>query len=89
MTTAERGVEILRILCHRRCEKMLKLAEELEVSVRTIQRDIDKMSLFLPLYTKSGRYGGGVYILGTVTFEQLSTPNILFQIIEGNIEKNK
>lgn len=36
---------------------------EFEVSERTISRDIEELSLTKPIYTKSGRYGGGVYIL--------------------------
>lgn len=63
MGTAERRNEILKILCRRRCEKIHILAEEFAVSTRTIQRDIDVLSRTNPIYTKAGKYGGGVYVI--------------------------
>ena len=62
MGTAERRAKIMRILCRRRHETVTKLAEEFGVSTRTIQRDIDVLSLTEPIYTLSGRYDGGVYV---------------------------
>ena len=62
MGTAERRVEIMRILCRRRHEKISKLAEEFGVSERTIQRDIEVLSITQPIYTQCGRYDGGVYV---------------------------
>lgn len=62
MGTAERRKEIIRILCRRRHETISNLAEEFGVSTRTILRDIDVLSVTEPIYTQSGRYGGGVYI---------------------------
>lgn len=61
--TAERRYQIMRILCKRRSETILNLAEEFGVSKRTILRDIEALSLSEPIYTKCGRYGGGVYVL--------------------------
>ena len=58
MGTAERRIEILKILSKRRSEKTKKLAEELGVSERTIRRDILVLSLTEPIYTRAGRYGG-------------------------------
>lgn len=63
MGTAERRIEILKILSKRRSEKTKKLAEELGVSERTIRRDILVLSLTEPIYTQAGRYGGGVYMM--------------------------
>lgn len=60
--TAERRSEIMKILCRRRSETIRNLAFELEVSERTIRRDIEILSLNEPIYTQSGRYGGGVYV---------------------------
>lgn len=62
MGTAERRVEIMRILCRRRYEKISTLAEEFGVSARTILRDIDVLSITEPIYTQTGR-GGGVYVI--------------------------
>lgn len=60
--TAERRAEIMRILCRRRHETISKLAEEFGVSSRTIQRDVEVLSMTEPIYTQCGRYDGGVYI---------------------------
>ncbi len=60
--TAERRCEIMKILCRRRSETVRNLAFELEVSERTIRRDIEILSLSEPIYTQPGRYGGGVYV---------------------------
>lgn len=62
MGTAERRLEIMKLLCKRRYEKMSNLAEEFGVSIRTIKRDIDELSFLMPLYVKSGRHEGGVYV---------------------------
>lgn len=63
MGTAERRNEIMRILCRRRYEKITNLAFELGVCPKTIQRDIGVLSLTEPIYTQTGRYGGGVYVV--------------------------
>jgi len=60
--TAERRTEIMRILCRRRHETISNLAEEFGVSTRTIQRDIEALSITEPIYTQCGRYDGGVYV---------------------------
>lgn len=62
MGTAERRAEIMRILCRRRHETISNLAEEFGVSARTIQRDIEVLSITEPIYTQCGRYEGGVYV---------------------------
>ena len=63
MGAAERRLEIIRILCRRRHEKMSTLAFEFGVSLRTIQRDINEISTTIPIYIKTGRYDGGVYVM--------------------------
>lgn len=62
MGTTERRIEIMRILCRRRYEKISNLAQEFGVSKRTISRDIEALSITEPVYTQSGRYDGGVYV---------------------------
>lgn len=48
-----------------------ELAEELEVSVRTIYRDIDALSSAgIPLFTESGR-NGGIYLLDNFTLDRV------------------
>ncbi len=63
MGTAERRDKLLKILCQRRYETIPNLAQEIGVSPRTIQRDIEIISLTEPIYTKVGRIDGGVYIV--------------------------
>lgn len=54
--------EILYILIKKKHVTAEALAERFEVSVRTIYRDIDKLSYAgIPLYTSQGR-GGGIFI---------------------------
>lgn len=69
--TAERRCEIMKILCRRRSETIQKMASELGVSERTIRRDIEILSLKEPIYTKSGRYGGGVYVEESYSMERM------------------
>lgn len=63
MGTAERRAAIMRALCRRRHDTVSNLAEEFEVSTRTILRDINALSASEPVYTVCGRYGGGVYVV--------------------------
>ena len=71
MGAAERRNAILRVLCRRRHETMENLAAEFGVSVRTIRRDIDVLSIDHPLYTQAGRYMGGVYVVEGYTMERM------------------
>lgn len=63
MGSAERRYEIMKALCRRRYETMCNLASEFGVSIRTIQRDVEALSINQPIYTKFGKYGGGVYVV--------------------------
>lgn len=71
MGTAERRIEIMKLLCKRRYETMSNLANEFNVSIRTIQRDIDELTFLMPLYVKSGRYDGGVYVGDDYTMDKM------------------
>ena len=61
--TAERRNEIMSVLCRRRHDTINNLAFEFGVSARTIRRDIEALSLKEPIYTRTGRYGGGIYVM--------------------------
>ena len=50
-------------LCRRRHDTINNLAFEFGVSARTIRRDIEALSLKEPIYTRTGRYGGGIYVM--------------------------
>ena len=63
MGTAERRIEIMKLLCRERYITMPVLAQRFSVSVRTIQRDIDELGFMMPLQIKTGRYEGGVYVM--------------------------
>jgi len=71
MGTAERRREIMKILCRRQHETMYNLASEFGVSIRTIQRDIDALSLTEPIYTQPGKYTGGVYIVEGYSIDRM------------------
>ena len=71
MGTAERRAEIIRILCRRRHETMSNLAEEFGVSIRTILRDIEVLSVTEPIYTQCGRYDGGVFVADDYTIGRM------------------
>lgn len=60
MNPSERRDTIVDILCARRFETTANLAQQLEVSERTISRDITVLSCSYPIETVRGRYGGGV-----------------------------
>ena len=57
MTANERKAEIIRVLVARRHETMPQLAIELDVSERTIQRDILALTADYPLETYRGNGG--------------------------------
>ena len=61
MSSMERRMEILEVLCRRRSDTVENLANEFGVSKRTIKYDIEYLSLSYPVYTVQG-HGGGVRI---------------------------
>lgn len=63
MKAIERRMAILEKLCERRFEKINNLAFEFGVSEWTIRQDILELSLSYPIYTKQGKYDGGVYVV--------------------------
>lgn len=71
MGVAERRHDLLVLLCRKRHETVSSLSEQLGVSARTVLRDIEALSLSVPIYTKQGRHGGGVYILDGYAPERL------------------
>lgn len=58
----ERRQKILEILCVRRQETMENLAQEFNVTTRTIRNDIEELTLAHPIETVRGRYCGGVRV---------------------------
>ena len=62
MKAEERRRRILEILSERRSEIVENIACEFSVSMRTIYSDIFFLSLSYPIYTVSGKYGGGIYV---------------------------
>ncbi len=71
MGTAERRYKIMKILCRRRYETIRNLASEFGVSMRTIQRDIETLSRSEPIYTQSGKYDGGVYVVEGYSMDRM------------------
>lgn len=62
MKSVERQKEILNVLYENGHVTIKSLSNRFDVSERTIRRDIDFLSLTEPIYTKAGRFDGGVYI---------------------------
>ena len=62
MKASERRQEIFDILCEDRHTTMDCLANQFNVSRRTIITDIRELSLIYPIYTVCGKYDGGVYL---------------------------
>ena len=62
MRATERRMAILEALCERRHDSVENLANEFNVSVRTIKYDIEALILSYPVYTTQG-CGGGVHVV--------------------------
>ena len=92
MGTTERRTEIMRVLCRRRHETISNLSSEFGVSKRTISRDIEILSITEPIYTISGRYGGGVYVIDNYTPNQIYMSEIELSILKkilSHLENNR
>lgn len=61
MTARERRKAMLEVLCQRGHDTRANLAFEFGVSRRTIEYDIQILSLEYPIYTQQGK-GGGIYV---------------------------
>lgn len=62
MSPMERRQELLEVLCRRRYTTCDNLANEFNVSERTIRRDIAVLMCSYPIETVCGGHGGGVRI---------------------------
>lgn len=88
--TAERRLKLMRFLCQCRHETLPKLAAEFGVSVRTIQRDIDEISDIFPIYVKTGRYNGGVYVIDGFSLDRMyMNDNEIALLKKINAERGK
>ena len=83
MGIAERRIRIMRILCRRGNETIANIAQELGVSTRTIRRDIDELSLTEPIYTQTGRYGGGVYVMDNYIMDRMYMEDNELAVLES------
>lgn len=60
--TTERRQSLIELMCERRHEHISNIAFEFNVTRRTIETDIQVLSLAYPIYTSKGT-GGGVHIV--------------------------
>lgn len=88
MTTTERRIEIIKILCRRRHEKIENLSNELGVCERTIRRDIESLSMQYPIYTQKGKFGG-VYIVDGFNIERMYMDDSKIAVLRKLSEKLK
>ena len=63
MSPNERRQALLELLCLRRHDTYGNLARELNVSKRTICRDVSVLMCSYPVETVCGRFGGGVRVM--------------------------
>lgn len=89
MNTADRRAEIINILLVRRRITAKELADEFHVTVRTIQNDIQALSLGFPIYTKQGG-DGGIFVgenykpyMNTLTPLELKVLQEMYELAEG------
>lgn len=62
MTANDRRMQLLEVLCERRRDNVMNLANEFNVSRNTIKNDIVILSCSYPIYTTQGK-GGGVHVV--------------------------
>jgi predicted DNA-binding transcriptional regulator YafY len=93
MNATDRRTEIMNILIVRRHTTARELAEELGVTIRTIQRDIQALSPGFPVYTRQG-WDGGIFIgddykpyVNTLSADELKTLREIYGQAEGAQKK--
>lgn len=89
MNTADRRAEIVSILLVRRRITAKELADEFNVTVRTIQNDIQALSLGFSIYTKQGG-DDGIFVgenykpyMNTLTPLELKVLQEMYELAEG------
>lgn len=89
MNTADCRAEIVSILLVRRRITAKELADEFNVTIRTIQNDIQALSLGFPIYTKQGG-DGGIFVgenykpyMNTLTPLELKVLQEMYELAEG------
>lgn len=89
MNTADRRAEIISILMVRRRITAKELAEEFNVTIRTIQNDIQALSLGFPIYTRQGG-DGGIFVgdnykpyMNTLTPLELKVLHEMYELADG------
>lgn len=93
MNVSERRAEIISTLIVKRRATAAELAEEFDVTVRTIQNDIQALSLKYPIYTKPG-VAGGVFMsehyspyANSLTLQELQTLKEIYETAEDRHKK--
>lgn len=85
----ERRIRLLNTLSRRRYDTIENLAIEFGVSPRTMRRDIETLSAIEPIYTKQGRYEGGVYVLDGYFTNRVYLSREQEQLLRELIDKAK
>ena len=93
MGSIERKLKMVTYLCRKRYASMTELAQHFDVSIRTIQRDVLELEVLgIPLDVKTGRYKGGVYIVGNYTIDRMYMEKeeiVLLKKIKQAIEQKR
>lgn len=82
MDAIARRQALLHTLSVRRYETIDNLAAAFEVSKRTIRRDIFTLSTQVPIFTVSGRHGGGVYLTDNYYSERTYLSDTEIQLLQ-------
>lgn len=91
METTERRIKLLKRLNKSQNTKVSDLADEFRVCNRTIRRDIQILKHFFPVYTKTEKYNGGVYVGTDLSFEGIHFPDeqklVLEKLLMSKVQK--
>lgn len=86
MDSFNRRFKILQKLCQRRKDTSVNLAEEFNVSEKTIQRDIFELIRVAPIYTEFG-YGGGIFVTDTYKMDRMYMENYELEVLNKLLMK--
>ena len=86
MDSFNRRFKILQKLCQRRKDTSVNLAEEFNVSEKTIQRDIYELFRVAPIYTEFG-CGGGIFVTDTYVMDRMYMENYELEVLNKLLMK--
>ena len=86
MKTVNRRIKILKYMSEVRNSNLQRLSVHFEVSISTIRRDVEYLSLHYPISTLSGKYGG-VFVMENYYYGKGKLSALQQQTLECVCEK--